>query len=393
MATKRDYYEVLGVPRGTADADELKKAFRKLAMKYHPDRNPGDPTAEQNFKELNEAYDVLKDDQKRAAYDQYGHAAFEGGMGGPRGPGGGQGGAGFDFGSFSDIFDDLFGDIMGGGGARRAGAGGNNANRGSDLRYNLEISLEDAFRGKTVQVRVPTSAACEACDGSGAEAGAQPIACPTCKGFGKVRSAQGFFTIERTCPSCGGAGKVIEHPCKICGGAGRVHKEKTLSVDIPPGVDEGNRIRLSGEGEAGLRGGPPGDLYVFLSVAAHRIFRREGQHLQCKVPISMTTAALGGIVEVPTLDGGKARITIPEGTQSGKQFRLRGKGMPGLAQQGRGSGFGDLYIQVNVETPVKLSKRQRELLEEFAEIDADGTSPESAGFFARVKEMLGGKGD
>jgi len=387
MATKRDYYDVLGVPRGTSDAEELKKAFRKLAMQYHPDRNPNDETAEHKFKELNEAYEVLKDDQRRAAYDQYGHAAFEGGMGGGRGPGG-PGTAGFDFGSFSDIFDDLFGDIMGAGGRRAGGGGGN---RGSDLRYNLEISLEDAFRGKTVQIRVPTSAACEACDGSGAEAGAQPISCPTCKGFGKVRSAQGFFTIERSCPSCAGAGKVIERPCKICGGAGRVHREKNLSVDIPPGVDEGNRIRLAGEGEAGLRGGSPGDLYVFLTVSAHRIFRREGQHLQCKVPISMATASLGGVVEVPTLDGGKARITIPEGTQTGKQFRLRGKGMPGLSQQGRGSAFGDLYIQVNVETPVKLSKRQRELLQEFAEIDADNTSPESAGFFARVKEMLGGK--
>ena len=385
MTTKRDYYEVLGVGRD-AGADEMKRAFRKLAMQYHPDRNPDDAEAEQKFKELNEAYDILKDDQKRAAYDQYGHAAFEQGMG-PRG--GGAGGAGFDFGSFSDIFDDLFGEFMGGG--RRGG--GQSANRGSDLRYNLEISLEDAFRGKTVQIRVPTSISCEACDGSGGEAGSQPINCPTCNGMGKVRASQGFFTLERSCPSCGGAGRVIERPCKICGGAGRVHKDKTLAVDIPPGVDEGNRIRLSGEGEAGIRGGPPGDLYVFLSIAPHRIFRREGQHLQCRVPISMATAALGGIVEVPTLDGGKARITIPDGTQTGKQFRLRGKGMPSLAQQGRGAAPGDLYIQVTVETPAKLTKRQRELLEEFAQIDADATSPESSGFFAKVKEMLGGKGD
>lgn len=384
MATKRDYYEVLGVSR-TAGAEDLKKAFRKLAMQYHPDKNPDNKEAEHKFKELSEAYEVLKDDQKRAAYDQYGHAAFEGGMGGRGGAGGG-----FDFTSFSDIFDDLFGEFMGGAGQR---GGRGNANRGSDLRYNLEISLEDCYSGKTAAIRVPTSIACEACDGSGAEAGAQPIACPTCKGHGKVRAQQGFFTIERACPTCGGVGRVIEKPCKVCGGAGRVHKEKTLSVDIPPGVDEGNRIRLSGEGEAGIRGGVPGDLYVFLSVKPHRLFRREGQHLHCRVPVSMTTAALGGSVEVPTLDGGKARITIPEGSQTGKQFRLRGKGMPSLQQSGFGAGHGDLYIQVMVETPVKLSKRQRELLEEFAKLDGEESSPESTGFFDKVKEMLGGKAD
>lgn len=382
MASKRDYYEILGVAR-TATADDLKKAFRKLAMQHHPDRNPGDKDAEHKFKEINEAYDILKDDQKRAAYDQYGHAAFEGGMGG-RG-----GGQGFDFTSFSDIFDDLFGEFMGGG----RGGGQRGGNRGSDLRYNLEISLEDCFRGKTAKIRVPTSISCEACDGSGAEAGAQPIACPTCKGAGKVRAQQGFFTIERACPTCGGAGRVIEKPCKVCGGAGRTHKEKTLSVDIPAGVDEGNRIRLAGEGEAGLRGGAPGDLYVFLSVKPHRLFRREGQHLHCRVPVSMTTAALGGSVEVPTLDGGQARITLPEGTQTGKQFRLRGKGMPSLQQSGFGAGNGDLYIQVMVETPVKLSKKQRELLEEFAKLDSQESSPESTGFFDKVKEMLGGKAE
>jgi molecular chaperone DnaJ len=383
MSTKRDYYEVLGVQRG-ANAEELKKAYRKLAMQLHPDRNPGDKDAEARFKELNEAYDILKDDQKRAAYDQYGHAAFEGG----RGPGAGAAGAGFDFTSFSDIFDDLFGEFMGG----RGGPGGRgNANRGSDLRYNLEISLEDCYRGKNAKIRVPTSIACEACDGSGAEAGQQPIACPTCKGAGKVRAQQGFFTIERTCPTCGGAGRVIEKPCKVCGGAGRVHKEKTLEVDIPPGVDEGNRIRLAGEGEAGIRGGQPGDLYVFLSVQPHRLFRRDGQNLHCRVPVSMTTAALGGQIEVPTLDGGKARVTIPAGSQTGKQFRLRGKGMPSLQQSGFGSGHGDLYIQVMVETPVKLNKRQRELLEEFASLEDEESSPESSGFFAKVKEMLGGK--
>lgn len=381
---KRDFYEILGVSK-SANADELKKAFRKLAMQHHPDRNPGDAEAEHKFKEINEAYDVLKDDQKRAAYDQYGHAAFEGGMGGRGGAGGG-----FDFTSFSDIFDDLFGEFMGGGGQR---GGRGSANRGSDLRYNLEITLEDCYRGKAAQIRVPTSISCEACDGSGAEAGAQPIACPTCKGHGKVRAQQGFFTIERACPTCGGAGRVIEKPCKVCGGAGRVHKEKTLSVDIPPGVDEGNRIRLSGEGEAGIRGGAAGDLYVFLSVKPHRLFRREGQHLHCRVPVSMTTAALGGSVEVPTLDGGKARITIPEGSQTGKQFRLRGKGMPSLQQSGFGAGNGDLYIQVMVETPVKLSKKQRELLEEFAKLDGEESSPESTGFFDKVKEMLGGKAE
>lgn len=382
MATKRDYYEILGVTK-TANADELKKAFRKQAMQFHPDRNPGNAEAEHKFKEVNEAYDVLRDDQKRAAYDQYGHAAFEGGMGG-RG-----GGQGFDFTSFSDIFDDLFGEFMGGQRGGQRGGG----NRGSDLRYNLEITLEDCFKGKTAKIRVPTSISCEACDGSGAEAGAQPIACPTCKGAGKVRAQQGFFTIERACPTCGGAGRVIEKPCKVCGGAGRTHKEKTLNVDIPAGVDEGNRIRLAGEGEAGLRGGGPGDLYVFLSVKPHRLFRREGQHLHCRVPVSMTTAALGGSVEVPTLDGGQARITLPEGTQTGKQFRLRGKGMPSLQQSGFGAGNGDLYIQVMVETPVKLSKKQRELLEEFAKLDSEESSPESTGFFDKVKEMLGGKAE
>lgn len=379
MATKRDYYELLGVSRD-ATAEDLKKAYRKLAMQYHPDRNPGDKEAEQKFKEINEAYDVLKDDQKRAAYDQYGHAAFEGGRGGGAG-------AGFDFTSFSDIFDDLFGEFMGG----RAGGGRSSANRGSDLRYNLEITLEDCFKGKAAKIRVPTSVSCEACDGSGAEAGAQPIACPTCKGHGKIRAQQGFFTIERSCPTCGGMGRVIEKPCKVCGGAGRVHKEKTLAVDIPRGVDEGNRIRLAGEGEAGIRGGAPGDLYVFLTVKPHRLFRREGQHLHCRVPVSMITATLGGVIEVPTLDGGKARVTIPEGTQTGKQFRLRGKGMPSLQQSGFGAGYGDLYIQVMVETPVRLNKRQRELLEEFAQIENEESSPESSGFFAKVKEMLGGK--
>lgn len=373
---KQDYYELLGVQRGSS-ADELKKAYRKLAMQYHPDRNPGDQEAERKFKEINEAYEVLKDDQKRAAYDQFGHAAFEGGGG--RGPGD------FDFsGSFSDIFESFFGDIMGGG--RRGGGGPSGAQRGADLRYNLEVTLEEAFGGKQAKIKVPTSVACDSCNGSGAGANSKPIACPTCQGRGKVRAQQGFFTIERTCPSCNGAGRIIENPCKECGGAGQVHREKTLQVQIPPGVEDGTRIRVSGEGEAGFRGGPPGDLYIFLSVAPHRLFKREGMHLYCRVPFRMTTAALGGVVEVPTIDGGRAKVTIPPGTQTGKQFRLKGKGMPAL----QGAGTGDLYVLANVETPVNLTKRQRELLEEFESAGGDDTSPETSGFFARVKEMWDG---
>jgi molecular chaperone DnaJ len=371
---KRDFYEILGVGRG-AGADDLKKAYRKLAMQYHPDRNPGDKEAERKFKEVSEAYDVLKDDGKRAAYDQFGHAAFEGGGG--RGAGAG----GFDFtSSFADVFDDLFGEIMGG---RRGGGG---VSRGADLRYNLEITLEEAFRGKTARIRVPTSVACDTCHGSGAAAETKPVTCPACQGRGKLRAQQGFFTIERTCATCGGVGRVIENPCAVCGGSGRTHKERTLSVEIPPGVDDGTRIRLAGEGEAGLRGGPPGDLYVFLSIAPHRFFRRDGLHIYCRVPISMIAAALGGSIEIPTLDGGRARINVPAGTQSGRQFRLRGKGMPAL----QGLGHGDMYVQASVETPVNLSKRQRELLQEFEKAGSEETSPESAGFFARMREFLGG---
>ena len=375
---KADYYELLGVDRD-ADAEELKRSFRKQAMKYHPDRNPGDAAAEVRFKEINEAYEVLKDDQKRAAYDQYGHAAFE--------QGGGRGDFGFGAGaSFADVFDDLFGDIMGGG--RRGNPNG--AARGADLRYNLDISLEDAFGGTTTKIRVPTTMSCETCKGSGAAAGSSPITCPGCAGRGKVRATQGFFTVERTCPTCGGMGKVIEKPCRVCSGQGRVQKEKTLSVNIPAGVEDGNRIRLSGEGEAGLRGGPPGDLYIFLSVQPHALFRREGNHVHCRVPLPMTTAALGGTIEVPTLDGSRAKVQIPGGAQTGRQFRLKGKGMSVLNSTSRG----DMYVQVVVETPVNLTKRQKELLEEFAaESGETETSPESAGFFAKVKEMLGGLGD
>jgi len=371
--SKRDYYETLGVSRD-ADAETLKKAYRKMAMQYHPDRNQGDAQAEMRFKEINEAYEVLKDPQKKAVYDRYGHEGLEGAAG----MGGGGGGAGFS--GFSDIFEEMFGDFMGGG--RRRGPA-----RGSDQRFNLTISLEDAFRGKTVEIKVPSTATCEVCDGSGAQDGAEPITCPTCQGYGKVRASQGFFTIERTCPTCQGQGTVIDKPCRACSGQGRVHKEKTLSVTIPAGVDDGNRIRLSGEGEAGMRGAQPGDLYIFLSVARHPLFSREGEHIHCLVPIPMTTASLGGVIEVPTIDGGRAKVTIPEGTQTGQTFRLRGKGMSLL----RSSQRGDMFIECRVEVPQNLTKRQRELLEEF-EKESGGdaktrNSPDSEGFFAKVREF------
>jgi len=380
---KRDYYEVLGIDRGATDPD-LKSAFRKLAKKFHPDTNPGDVDAEKNFKEVNEAYEALKDPQKRAAYDKFGHAAFEG-MGG-RGPGGGQGGFGPDFASsMSDIFDDLFGEFMGG---RRGGDGRHSGReRGADLRYNMSITLDEAFSGKTAQIRVPTSVSCETCDGSGAKSGTNPTTCPTCSGAGKIRASQGFFTIERPCPTCHGRGETIQNPCADCGGAGRVTKERTLSVNIPPGVEDGTRIRLAGEGEAGMRGGPAGDLYIFLSIEPHSIFQRDGADIFCRVPISMTTAALGGQIEVPTVEGAISRVKIPEATQSGKQFRLKGKGMPVL----RSKLTGDMYIQVEAETPTKLTRRQRELLEEFQKLSDAGTSPESQSFFDRMKGLFDGK--
>ena len=372
---KRDYYETLGCDRG-ADETVLKASYRKLAMKWHPDRNQGDAEAEVMFKEVNEAYEVLKDPQKRAAYDRFGHAAFENGGGGP--------GFGNDFASsFADIFDDLFGGAMGRG---RGGGGGQQRGRGSDLRYNMEITLEEAFVGKTAQIKIPTSVSCEACNGSGAKPGTQPKACRTCGGAGKIRHAQGFFTLERTCPTCQGRGSVIEDPCGACSGAGRVTRERTLSVQIPPGVEDGTRIRLGGEGEAGVRGGPAGDLYIFLSIETHAFFQREGADLYCRVPISMVTAALGGAVEVPTIDGDKTKVKIPEGTQSQKRFRLSGKGMPIL----RSRSSGDMYVQVVVETPQKLTKRQRELLAEFDKESSGETHPESAGFFAKVKEFFQG---
>jgi molecular chaperone DnaJ len=372
---KADYYESLGVGRD-ASADDLKKAYRKAAMKFHPDRNPGDAEAEAKFKEVNEAYEVLKDSQKRAAYDRFGHAAFE--NGGAGGPGGGSGG--FDFASgFADIFDEMFGDF---GGQRRGGRGG--TSRGGDLRYNLEISLEDAFAGRQVEIHVPSTAGCEACDGSGAHGGEQPKTCPTCQGMGKVRAQQGFFTIERTCATCHGQGQVIENPCRECGGSGRTRKEKTLSVNVPPGVDDGTRIRLAGEGEAGLRGGPSGDLYIFLTISEHVFFQRDSADIYCRVPIPMTIAALGGAIEVPAIDGSRAKVNIPEGTQSGQQFRLRGKGMSVLQSKIRG----DMYIDAQVEIPVKLTKKQKELLREFEGAGGSEThSPRSEGFFSKVKEF------
>jgi molecular chaperone DnaJ len=370
--SKKDFYEVLGVSR-SADAKELKSAYRKLAMKYHPDRNPDDAEAEKKFKEINEAYGVLKDDQQRAAYDNYGHAAFE--NGGP-GAGGGFGGGGFGGGGFADIFEEMFGGF--GGGGRSSGG----SQRGGDLRYNMEISLEDAYTGKEAEIRIPSAVSCDSCDGSGAAKGSSPVTCGTCKGNGRVRMQQGFFTVERTCHSCQGVGKVIENPCGNCHGSGRVEKEKTLQVNIPAGVEEGNRIRLAGEGEMGARGGTPGDLYIFLSIEPHRIFQREGADIYCRVPISMTQAALGGSVEVPTIDGGRAKVSIPDGTQSRQQFRLRNKGMSVL----RSSSRGDMYVEVTVETPVNLTKRQKELLREFEEESGDN-SPLSSGFFKRVKEF------
>jgi molecular chaperone DnaJ len=383
---KRDYYEVLGVGK-SADEKELKAAYRKLAKQYHPDANPGDRTAEASFKEINEAYDVLKDPQKKAAYDRFGHQAFEGGMGGGRGGGGAGFGPEFNS-SMSDIFEDLFGDFMGGNNrSRRGGRGGGGAARGADLRYNMEISLTEAYTGKSAQIRVPSSVACEVCNGAGAKPGTSPKTCTTCGGQGAVRSQSGFFTVERTCPSCQGRGQVISDPCSGCGGQGRVTRERTLSVNIPAGVEDGTRIRLASEGEAGVRGGPAGDLYIFLSVRPHEFFQRDGADLFCKVPVSMTAAALGGDIEVPTIDGKKARLGIPEGTQTGKQFRLRGKGMPVL----RSSQTGDMYIQVAVETPVNLSRKQRDLLRDF-EKESRHNSPESEGFFARAKAFWDGFG-
>ena len=371
---KRCYYETLAIDR-TASDGEIKAAFRKYAMQHHPDRNPGDKTSEHRFKEINEAYEVLKDPDKRAAYDRFGHAAFEHGMGG---------GAGFgaDFSTtFSDLFEGIFG--MAAGRGRSSGR-----ERGADLRYNMEITLQEAFIGKNAQIRIPTPVTCEACSGSGAKAGTKPKTCPMCGGHGRVRHAQGFFTLERTCPNCHGRGQSIDTPCASCSGSGRVSRERTLAVNIPAGVEDGTRIRLAGEGEAGVRGGPAGDLYIFLSIGAHPFFQREGADLHCRIPVSMVTAAVGGEFEVPTIDGGKTKVKVPEGTQSGRRFRLGGKGMPVL----RSRQSGDMYVQVVVETPQKLTKRQRELLAEFERLSSNETQPESFGFLGKVKEFLDGLG-
>ena len=371
--SKRDYYEVLGLSKG-ASADEIKKGYRSKAKELHPDRNTSDPSAESKFKEANEAYDVLKDPERKAAYDRFGHAAFEGGMGG----GGGQRQGDFSS-AFSDVFDDLFGDFIGGG---QRGGGRSRASRGSDLRYNLEISLEDAYSGLQKSINVPTSVQCSPCNGSGAAGGSEPSTCPTCSGMGKVRASQGFFTVERTCPSCSGMGQVISNPCSSCGGQGRSNKDRSLSVNVPAGVETGTRIRLSNEGEAGLRGGPAGDLYIFIEVREHKIFQRDWNSLFCRIPVSMSGAALGGDIEVPTMDGGRSRVKIQAGSQSGRQMRLRGKGMPAIKSAQKG----DMFIEIAVETPVNLTSKQRDLLREFEALSEDN-NPESKSFFSSVKSF------
>lgn len=371
MATEIDYYELLEVERG-ADEATLKSAYRRLAMRWHPDKNPGDAAAEQKFKAINEAYDVLKDPQKRGAYDRYGHAAFK--------QGGGGGGA-QDFGGFADIFESVFGEFMGGGGGRGRRGG---PTRGSDLRYDLEMTLEEAYNGRQASLTIDVAAACEPCGGSGAKPGTSARGCTTCGGSGRVGMRQGLFMVERTCPACHGQGQVIADPCNSCGGAGRVERQKTLNVNIPKGVDDGTRIRVAGEGEAGTRGGPAGDLYIFVHLKSHDVFKRDGTTLYAIAPLSITLAALGGEIDVPSLDKQQTSIKIPAGTQTSKQFRVRGKGMPSL----NGGGFGDLVIQVEVETPVKLTARQRELLEEFRAIEsAEGgrNTPKSQGFFDKLK--------
>ena len=376
---KRDFYEVLGVSK-EASQNEIKKAYRIKAKQLHPDRNAGNPNAEAQFKEVNAAYEVLKDTEKKASYDRFGHAAFEAGGGRP---GGGFGGSNQgDFAnSFGDVFDDLFGDFMGGG----RGSGRQRNARGSDLRYNLKVSLAEAHSGLQKTLKLPTSATCSSCNGTGAEGGAEPSNCPTCSGMGKVRAQQGFFTVERTCPTCSGMGQIVKNPCRQCNGQGRVEKDRALSVNIPPGVETGTRIRLSGEGEAGVRGTATGDLYIFIEVGEHRLFDRDGPNLHCRVPVSMSRAALGGDIEVPTIDGGRSRVKIPAGSQSGRQMRLRGKGMPAL----RGGQMGDMFIEMAVETPVNLTVRQKELLQEF-EILSEDNNPESKSFFSSVKSFWEG---
>jgi molecular chaperone DnaJ len=374
-----DYYATLECARD-ADGAALKSAYRKLAMKFHPDRNPGDASAEAKFKAISEAYDCLKDPQKRAAYDRYGHEAFTQGMNG--GGGGGFGGrGGGDFADIGDIFETIFGSAFGGGGAQRQ-----QKRRGADLRYDMQVTLEEAFHGKSTEIEIEVSQACDTCDGSGATPGTSERQCNLCNGMGSVRAKQGLFVIERPCPTCNGRGKVIENPCRVCGGEGRVDKPQTLKIDIPAGVDTGTRIRLGGKGEAGQRGSPAGDLYIFLHVKPHRVFERDGTTLTTRVPVSFTTAALGGCVEIPDLDGSTNRLEIPAGIQSGKQLRIRGAGMPVL--QGRGRG--DLVVEIAVETPTKLSRRQKEILEEFKATETGDECPESRGFFDKLKDVFGG---
>ena len=371
---KKDYYETLGISKGASEAD-IKKAFRSKAKEHHPDKNAGSSKAEENFKAVNEAYDVLKDPNKKAAYDQYGHAAFEnGGFGNASGSG--------DFSSaFSDVFEDLFGDFMGGSSRRGSGS---YSTRGSDLRYNMTISLEEAYRGKATTITVPSSVKCEQCSGTGGKDGTQPSSCPTCSGLGKVRAQQGFFTVERTCPTCSGRGQMNKNPCRFCSGSGTTQKNKNLSVNIPPGVETGTRIRLTGEGEAGMQNGPSGDLYIFTEVMDHSIFQRDGANLFCQIPVSIISATLGGDIESPTLDGGKTRVKVPAGIQSGKQLRLRGKGMPNI----RGNSYGDLYIELNIETPVNLNEKQKDLLREFEKsLKASDNNPKYSSFFSKVKNF------
>ena len=377
MSTQTDYYELLECER-TADAGTIKSSYRKLAMKYHPDKNAGCKDSEAQFKAVSEAYECLKDPQKRAAYDRFGHAAFQ------NGGGGGHGGGAQDFGGFSDIFESVFGEFMGG--AQRGG-GRSAARRGADLRYDMEVSLEEAFHGKTTEITIDVSALCDTCDGSGAKAGTRAKTCQHCGGHGKVRAQQGFFVVERACPVCNGAGEVISDPCPDCRGEGRVEKTKTLSINVPPGVDEGTRIRLSGEGEAGARGAPAGDLYIFLHVTKHNLFEREGTTLFARAPISFTVASLGGSLSIPGLDGRTHEVKIPAGIQSGKQLRQRGAGMPVL----QGRGHGDLVVQIDVETPTRLSNRQKELLEMFRETETGDECPASQGFFAKLKGVFAGE--
>jgi molecular chaperone DnaJ len=372
---KADYYNTLGVSKN-ASQEEIKSAYRKLAMKYHPDKNPGDASSEAKFKEASEAYQVLSNSQKKSNYDQFGHAAFENG-------GGGGGGfsdfGGFDSGSFSNIFDDFFGDFTGGGRRRSS----SRSKRGSDLKINIEVTLEEAYQGKKQTFEVPTSEKCVECSGSGAATGSKASTCRTCDGHGQVRAQQGFFTLQQTCPDCGGEGKTISKPCKICRGTGTNRVNKTLSIQIPKGVDDGTQMRLAGKGEAGPRGGTQGDLYVYLSLKKHPIFKREEENLYFELPVSIVDAALGTTIEIPTIDGSKSNVKIPPGTQTGKQLRLKDKGMPLL----RGSGFGDLYLQIKVEVPVNLSREQKILLEKYKELEDSKNNPENESFLKKAKNF------